>query len=93
MPKLVRDRIPELFGGTVQPLGEAEYRTALRAKLQEEVQEYLQSGEVMELADVLEVVYALSELDEVDPARLEILRSEKAAERGAFRRRLWWSPD
>ncbi|CAM3868508.1 nucleoside triphosphate pyrophosphohydrolase [Deinococcus frigens] len=92
MGKLVRDRIPVLFGGTSRPLNPAEFRAALRAKLGEEVAEYLETGEVLELADVLEVVYALAELDGVSRGELEDLRVRKAEERGAFAARLWWDP-
>ncbi|MVN85441.1 hypothetical protein GO986_01515 [Deinococcus sp. HMF7620] len=91
MPKLVRDRIPELSGGQATPLGDAAFRAALREKLQEEVAECLESGETEELADVLEVVLALAKLDGVDEAGLNTLRRQKAEARGAFTRRLWWT--
>ncbi len=63
--KLVRDRIPQIIrDGGGQPLvrvadGE-EYRALLRAKLVEEVQEFLASDDPEELADVLEVLHALA---------------------------------
>ncbi|MDV6374935.1 nucleoside triphosphate pyrophosphohydrolase [Deinococcus arenicola] len=78
------------FNGTVRSLNPAELRAALRSKLGEEVAESLDSGEVLELADVLEVVYALAELDGV--GELEELRAQKAEERGGFGARLWWEP-
>ena len=90
MGKLVRDRIPELFGGSALVLNADEFRAALRAKLGEEMGEYLASGEVLELADVLEVVYALARLDGVGAEKLEDLRRQKVAERGGFDARLWW---
>lgn len=90
MGKLVRDRIPELFGGCARALNADELRAALRAKLGEEVGEYLASGEVLELADVLEVVYALAELGGVGRRQLEEMRRQKAEERGSFDARLWW---
>ena len=65
----------------------------MREKLREEVSEYLDSGEVLELADVLEVVYALAELEGIAKGQLEHLRHEKEQERGAFRKRLFWSPE
>jgi predicted house-cleaning noncanonical NTP pyrophosphatase (MazG superfamily) len=92
MGKLVRDRIPELFGGRSGVLDKEDFRAALRSKLREEVDEYLESGEVLELADVLEVVYALARLDGVDTEPLETLRRQKAEERGTFAARLWWEP-
>lgn len=90
MAKLVRDRIPDLFGGSARPLNPPDFRVALREKLREETEEYLEAGDVQELADVLEVVYALAALDGLTPADLEVLRARKAEARGAFLRRLWW---
>lgn len=92
MGKLVRDRIPELFGGQTRPLNGEDYRAALRAKLQEEVAEYLDSGEPEELADVLEVLRALAALHSLTPEDLEALRRAKADARGGFAGRVWWTP-
>lgn len=92
MGKLVRDRIPELFGGQTHLLTEGEYRAALRAKLEEEVAEYLDSGEPEELADVLEVLRALATLHGLTPGDLEVLRRAKADARGGFAGRIWWTP-
>lgn len=93
--KLIRDRIPEVFGSAgVRALNETEFAAALRAKLAEETGEYLAAttpGERRaELADVLEVVYALAGLDGLSPADVEAARHEKAAKRGGFAARLWW---
>jgi predicted house-cleaning noncanonical NTP pyrophosphatase (MazG superfamily) len=89
MPKLVRDGIPEIVrahGG--EPVTEiaipARYPELLREKLTEEVAEFLESGEVEELADVLEVVRALARVAGVSPEELERIRAAKADERGAF---------
>ncbi|GGK90930.1 nucleoside triphosphate pyrophosphohydrolase [Deinococcus radiotolerans] len=90
--KLVRDRIPELFGGQIRTLTEGEYRAALRAKLEEEVAEYLNAGEAEELADVLEVLRALAALHGLSPEELEALRRAKADARGGFAGRVWWTP-
>ncbi|OWL95193.1 hypothetical protein CBQ26_14060 [Deinococcus indicus] len=92
MGKLVRDRIPDLFGGQTRLLNGEEYRAALRAKLEEEVAEYLQSGEPEELADVLEVLHALAALHDLTPEDLEALRRAKADARGGFTGRVWWTP-
>ena len=95
--KLVRDRIPELFGGqTPEVLSDSEYVDALRAKLTEETGEYLAAvtpaERHAELADVLEVVLALAAQDGLTPAELEKMRVAKAAERGTFGARFWWQP-
>ena len=90
MPKLVRDRIPELFPTyTYRVLDEAEYGSALRNKLAEEVQEYLTDRTSEELADVLEVLQALAALHGLTPQELEEVRTRKAAERGGLAGRVW----
>jgi len=91
--KLVRDRIPEIVSTqgatyTVRLLDDAEFRSALLAKIQEEAVEAAEATDdqhlVEELADVLEVVHALAAglvggLDNVEAARVR-----KRAERGGF---------
>jgi predicted house-cleaning noncanonical NTP pyrophosphatase (MazG superfamily) len=92
--KLVRDRIPELIERAgrrpvTRVLDDAEYPQALLRKLQEEAGEFERSAEVEELADVLEVVYALAALQGSSPQALECLRERKRLERGGFQQRLW----
>ena len=63
--KLVRDKIPQIIeekGGKaeIRILSDEEYRTFLEAKLDEEVAEYHRDQCAEELADILEVVYALA---------------------------------
>ncbi|MCO5997238.1 nucleoside triphosphate pyrophosphohydrolase [Actinoallomurus rhizosphaericola] len=92
MEKLVRDRVPELIradGGDpdVRAAGDGEYLMLLRAKLYEEAGEFAVSGDVEELADVLEVVYALAAARGVTAGELERLRAAKAARNGSFERR------
>ncbi|MGI5414897.1 hypothetical protein [Actinomadura luteofluorescens] len=91
--KLVRDRIPEI----IREAGRApETRTAapeeqaalLRNKLYEEAGEYIATDDPAELADLLEVLHALAALHGLTPEHLEEQRATKAAERGAFTKRL-----
>ena len=63
----------------------------MRKKLQEEVQEYLLSNDIEELADILEVVEALVEdhgtsIDEV----IEI-KQKKQDRNGAFKKKIFLS--
>jgi predicted house-cleaning noncanonical NTP pyrophosphatase (MazG superfamily) len=94
--KLVRDRIPEIIRGdglepVITAAGPAEYAARLRDKLGEEVAEFLASdGHLTELADILEVVYALAAAGGTGQAELEALRAAKAASNGAFTQRLVW---
>lgn len=95
--KLVRDRIPELIRSDgLEPIvhvaSAEEYATRLRDKLREEVDEFLDSNDdLTELADVLEVVYALAAHVGASREDLEALRMAKSAECGAFADRLVWS--
>lgn len=91
--KLVRDRIPELIEGKGQTcvtriLKPEEYLEKIDAKLDEELAEYHQDQSIEELADLLEVIYAAAEARGCTKQQLEKVRAEKAAERGAFRKRL-----
>ena len=61
--KLVRDRIPEIIqdsGKTceIEVLDDKTYLEMLDEKLTEELNEYCESHNIEELADLLEVVYA-----------------------------------
>ena len=87
--KLVRDNIPDIIrenGDTCKTktvTGE-ELRTALREKLCEEVAEFLADESLEELADILEVIHALSVDLGASPDRLDEICAEKYIERGGF---------
>jgi predicted house-cleaning noncanonical NTP pyrophosphatase (MazG superfamily) len=95
--KLVRDNIPQIIRSTgLEPViytaSTGEYRTRLRDKLREEVEEFLASdNDPEELADILEVLYALAEQAGTNRHQLENVRAAKAQERGGFRDRIIWS--
>lgn len=92
--KLVRDKIPEIIeaaGKTacVETLSDSDYQKAVDQKLSEELQEYLAEGDVSELADLLEVLYAAAETRGYSREELEIIRCEKVEKRGAFSKKLF----
>ena len=92
--KLVRDRIPEIIEidgkkPITHILDEATYLSELDRKLNEECTEYQESKSLEELADMLEVMYAIAEARGYSVAELEAVRKEKAAERGGFRDRIY----
>ena len=98
--KLVRDRIPELIRANgEEPItyqaGPAEYRRRLQDKLLEEVNEFLTAtnptNAVEELADVLEVIYALAADLDTDQPSLNQIRQTKATTRGTFTNRTIWT--
>ena len=95
--KLVRDKIPEIiFASGKSPitriLGQTEFKESLLEKLSEEVLE-VQSADAHhvaeEIADVLEVLMALSVAAGLDWDEIEQLRLSKIEERGRFEKRIW----
>ena len=93
--KLVRDRIPEIIhreGKTciVRKIQDVvELQTLLERKLDEEIREYLAARNAEELADILEVVFALGERMGVSNDALLDLRKRKAEKRGGFQEGLF----
>lgn len=92
--KLVRDNIPELIceaGGTVayRQLDMPSFLEALDNKLTEEVQEYLSDKNLEEMADILEVLFALCKARGYTAEELLEKREQKARERGGFEKRIF----
>lgn len=90
---LVRDRIPEIIRANdempeTHVAADAEYGRRLREKLVEEAHEFAESGAVEELADVLAVVDAVCQHEDVTRDELERRVDEKEAERGGFGARI-----
>lgn len=91
--KLVRDKIPEIIAGQgksciTRTLGKCDYLIALYAKLQEEVNEYLESGDIEELADIEEVLRAILAAKNISYKRFDKIRKAKARQRGGFKKRV-----
>ena len=91
--KLVRDRIPEIIRSQgevphVRVLDHDEYKQYLDQKLDEEVAEFHQGNCVEELADILEVVYALAQ--ELNCSKEELMKvyQKKHDARGGFSDRI-----
>ena len=92
--KLIRDHIPEIIeskGGKAQirRLSDEEYPIYLEAKLDEEVGEYHRDKNVEELADILEVVYALAESIGCSKEELIKIYQKKHDDRGGFKKKLF----
>ncbi|MBL7079930.1 nucleoside triphosphate pyrophosphohydrolase [Candidatus Bathyarchaeota archaeon] len=89
--KAIRDKIPELIEnsgkrGIVKQLTDEEFLPELEKKLNEEVNEYLSSGDIEELVDITEIVYRILELRNVSRKDFDSIRLEKRNTRGVFDR-------
>ncbi len=92
--KLVRDRIPEIITSdncscVTRIMEDDEYLESLNSKMQEELKEYLESGEVEELADLEEVLRAILDFKKVSYADFEKIRNNKVEKRGAFKKKIF----
>ena len=93
--KLVRDKIPEVIqenegkNAKIRILNDEEYLKELNIKLKEEVEEYLASGEIEELADIEEVLRALVEIKGKSLEEFDNLRLSKVEIRGAFKDKIF----
>jgi predicted house-cleaning noncanonical NTP pyrophosphatase (MazG superfamily) len=92
--KLVRDKIPEIIAAQgnsciIRTLSKGEYLEALNAKLQEEVNEYLGSGDIEELADIEEVLRAILDVKNIPYVHFDTNRKLKAKTRGGFKKRTY----
>ena len=91
--KLIRDKIPEIIEQSgkkciVEAMDNDTYIEYLDQKLNEELAEYHQDKSIEELADLLEVIYAVAVARGCSVEDLERIRVEKAEKRGAFEKRL-----
>ena len=93
--KLVRDKIPAIIaadnGKTCKTriMEDEEYLESLNTKMQEELKEYLESGDVEELADLEEVLRAILDVKKVSYEELEKIRNAKVEKRGAFKEKIF----
>jgi len=81
--KLIRDKVPENLDNKnvkykIHIADEKEYEEKLREKLGEEVQ----------LADILEVIYALCDFYKIDKENLEKIRKDKFEKKGGLKNRI-----
>lgn len=87
--KAIRDKIPEIiqkdgYSSNVKTLSDEEFLVELEKKLSEEVTEYQNDKNPEELADILEIIYRITELKGISKEELEKIRVKKVEERGGF---------
>ena len=95
MGKLVRDRIPEIIKNAgkmpiTEILSDEEYLKELDKKLNEEVAEYQEDKSIEEMADVLEVLFAICEGRGHTIEELMQAREAKREARGGFKDKIYW---
>jgi predicted house-cleaning noncanonical NTP pyrophosphatase (MazG superfamily) len=91
--KLVRDKIPEHIikkGGkpVFHVAEEGEYWQKLKEKLLEEVNEFIKDENEEELADIEEVLEAIRDHKKFDQISIELLKHNKAKEKGRFKEKI-----
>ncbi len=87
--KLIRDKVPDLIkkqgkSCNTKVLNETEYLRYLNLKLKEEMDEYYESQNPDDLADVVEVIYALLKFREISLEEFETIRKTKLETNGGF---------
>ena len=92
--KLVRDNIPDIIrkNGEIPHtsiLDDEKYLWELKTKLIEETNEFIDSEELMELADILEVVEYLAKAKGNNLDEVLKLKEEKAGQNGAFEKKIF----
>lgn len=92
--KLIRDKIPEKIKADncvpiTRILSDEDYLNELNKKLQEELNEYLETGDIEELADLQEVMIGILDVKKVSLEEFEKVRMDKCLKRGAFKEKIF----
>jgi predicted house-cleaning noncanonical NTP pyrophosphatase (MazG superfamily) len=92
--KLVRDKITNIIkknGETpkCRILSDEEYLEELHKKLFEEANEFVEADDPEELADLLEVVYAIAKHKNINMEEVEQIRLNKREKRGGFDKKIY----
>lgn len=94
MNKLVRDNIPNIIEQTGDKpdfviLDSNVYYTELKKKLTEEVNEFNDSDEIIELCDVVEIISAILDYKNISDEEFEKMRCAKNKTNGKFEKRIF----
>lgn len=88
--KLVRDKIPENINSTegrkcnYKILNDKEYLQELDKKIFEEAHEFIEEHSIEELADLMEVIFAIMKARNISIEEVENVRQAKNNKKGAF---------
>lgn len=92
--KLVRDKIPQIISNNNQVcstkiLSDELYLKMLDQKLKEECNEYIESNDIEELADLTEVILAILNARGISYNELEKIRHSKLERSGGFTKKIF----
>ncbi len=95
MGKLVRDNIPQIIRDSgkepvIKILSDEDYLFELDKKLNEEIFEYQSDKSLEELADIVEVIYAICDARGYSIEELMNLKEKKKLSRGGFEKKIYW---
>ena len=93
--KLVRDKIPAIILADgkkpmTRILDTEEYLKELDKKLNEEIAEYQADKSIEEMADILEVLFAVCEARGHSVEELLQVKESKREKRGGFKDKIYW---
>lgn len=97
--KLVRDNVPSVIRdqgrkAVVKIATDGEFYERIKLKLVEEAEEFKSHMEEEDLADILEVIHKICELNEIEFESLEKLRIKKRNRLGGFDKKvILWEAD
>ena len=94
MNKLVRDNIPNIIEQQGDKpdfviLDSFDYYNELKKKLTEEVTEFTNSDDVIELCDLIEVISAILDYKNINKKEFEEMRSKKNKSNGKFKNKIF----
>ena len=92
--KLVRDKIIDIITANGEKpiyhtLSDEEYLNELHKKLFEEANEFVENDNPEELADLLEVIYAIAKHKNINMQEVEKERVKKREKRGGFEEKIY----
>jgi len=92
--KLVRDKIIDIIRANGEnpiyhTLSDEEYLAELHKKLIEEANEFIENDDLEELADLMEVVYAIAKHKNINMEQVEKERVNKREKRGGFDKKIY----
>ena len=92
--RLVRDKIPDIILKdhclpTTRVLNDDEYIKELNKKLMDEVNSYLETENIEEMVDILEVIRAILDVKGTSYEEIEEKRIKKLKKRGGFKDKIF----